>query len=203
MAKEIECLMPPQFIEIIERRIFLLEKVLQTKQKSLENAPSGSVRIVRKKRTNQFYLRENDSDLQGKYIPRSQDKIARALCQKVYDKKIVPALQKEINYLQDFLKNYGEQNASKACLKLPVIRYKAADPLTLSDEEYVEKWLSVQYRHKAIDPETPPMFTENGERVRSKSEVIIADVLKHYDIPYRYEYPVVINKNINRSMKPD
>lgn len=82
MAKEFECLMPPQFTESVARRIFWLEKVLGIKQKSLENAPPGSVRIVRKKRTNQFYLRENDSDLQGKYIPRSQGKIARALCQK-------------------------------------------------------------------------------------------------------------------------
>lgn len=107
MAKEFECLMPPQFTESVARRIFWLEKVLGIKQKSLENAPPGSVRIVRKKRTNQFYLRENDSDLQGKYIPRSQGKIARALCQKVYDKRIVSALQKEITYLKDFLNNNG------------------------------------------------------------------------------------------------
>ena len=69
MAKEFECLMPPQFTESVAHRIFWLEKILGIKQKSLESAPPGSVRIVRKKRTNQFYLRENDSDLQGKYIP--------------------------------------------------------------------------------------------------------------------------------------
>ena len=141
--------------------------------------------------------------MQGKYIPRSQLKLAHALCQKVYDQKIVLALQKEITYLQDFLKNYEEKNASKAFLDLPVIRYKAADPLTLTDAEYVEKWLAVQYRHKAFNPDTPPLFTENGKRVRSKSEVIIANVLTIFNVPYRYEYPVVINRNINRSMKKD
>lgn len=203
MAKEFECLMPPQFTESVAHRIFWLEKILGIKQKSLENAPPGSVRIVRKKRTNQFYLRKNDSDLQRNYIPRSQGKIARALCQKVYDKRIVSALQKEITYLKDFLKNYEELNASKVCLNLPVIRYKAADPLTLSDAEYVEKWLSVPYQHKRIDPETPLLFTENGEQVRSKSEVIIADTLKNNHIPYRYEYPVLINRNINKFKKPD
>ena len=66
MAKEFETLTPPQFIEIISRRIDALESVLRDKQDSLKKAPSGSVRIVRKKRTNQFYLRENESDLQGK-----------------------------------------------------------------------------------------------------------------------------------------
>lgn len=203
LAKELETLTPPQFKEAVAKRILWLERVLRIKQKFLENAPPGSVRISRKKRTNQFYLREDKTDLQGKYIPRSQLKLARALCQKVYDQKIVLALQKEITYLQDFLKNYEEKNASKAFLDLPVIRYKAAAPLTLTDAEYVEKWLAVQYRHKVIPPETPPLFTENGERVRSKSEVIIADTLKHNGVPYRYEYPVLINRNINKSMKKD
>ena len=203
MAKELETLTPPQFKEAVAKRILWLEKVLRTKQESLENAPPGSVRISRKKRTNQFYLRENKTDLQGKYIPRSQLKLARALCQKVYDQKIVLALQKEITYLQDFLKNYEEKNASKAFLDLPVIRYKAADPLTLTDAEYVEKWLALEYRHKAFNPDTPPLFTENGKRVRSKSEVIIANALTNFNVPYRYEYPVVINRNINRSMKKD
>ena len=203
LAKELETLTPPQFTETIANRIFWLEKVLRTKQEALENAPPGSVRIVRKKRTNQFYLRENKTDLQGKYIPRSQLKLASALCQKVYDQKIVLALQKEITYLKDFLENYQELNVTTACQKLPVIRYKAADPLTLTDAEYVEKWLAVQYRHKAFDPDTPPLFTENGKRVRSKSEVIIANALTNFNVPYRYEYPVVINRNINRSMKRD
>ncbi len=203
MAKEIECLTPQQFTEIVSRRGFWLEKVLGIKQESLKHAPSGSVRIVRKKRTNQFYLRENDKDLQGKYIPRSQYKLASALSQKVYDKKIVPALQKEIAYIKDFLKNYEEFNVASACQNLPVIRYKAAEPLTLSDSEYVEKWLAVEYRHKAFDPDTPLLFTENGERVRSKSEVIIADTLRGNGVSYRYEYPVLINRNINKSMKRD
>lgn len=203
MAKEIECLTPQQFTEIVSRRVFWLEKVLGIKQESLKHAPSGSVRIVRKKRTNQFYLRENDKDLQGKYIPRSQYKLASALSQKIYDKKIVPALQKEIAYIKDFLKNYEEFNVASACQNLPVIRYKAAEPLTLSDSEYVEKWLAVEYRHKAFDPDTPLLFTENGERVRSKSEVIIADTLRGNGVPYRYEYPVLINRNINKSMKRD
>ena len=58
----------------------------------------------------------------------------------------------------------------------------------LSDAEYVTKWLAVEYRHKAFNPDTPPLFTENGERVRSKSEVIIAETLRGNGVPYRYEH---------------
>ena len=36
---------------------------------------------------------------------------------------------------------------------------------------------------------------EKGERVRSKSEKIIADKLYMLGIPYRYEYPLVLDGN--------
>ena len=62
LAKELETLTPPQFKEAVAKRILWLEKVLRTKQESLENAPPGSIRISRKKRTNQFYLREDKTE---------------------------------------------------------------------------------------------------------------------------------------------
>ena len=39
-------------------------------------------------------------------------------------------------------------------------------------------------------------MTENGERVRSKSEKIIADKLHALGVPYRYEYPLVLDGNM-------
>ena len=36
----------------------------------------------------------------------------------------------------------------------------------------------------------PEYLTARGERVRSKSEIIIADTLFRLKIPYRYEYPL-------------
>ena len=45
------------------------------------------------------------------------------------------------------------------------------------------------------------MFTTNGERVRSKSEVLIADTLKRFGIPYRYEYPLRLKNGI--TVHPD
>lgn len=40
------------------------------------------------------------------------------------------------------------------------------------------------------------IVTERGERVRSKSEKIIADKLFALGIPYRYEYPLVLAGNV-------
>ena len=60
-----------------------------------------------------------------------------------------------------------------------------------------------EYRKKKIPPEVPPLFTEKGEQVRSKSEVIIANSLKAAGVPYRYEFPLLMDKNANDPDFPD
>lgn len=49
-----------------------------------------------------------------------------------------------------------------------------------------------EYRGKGFDESTSEFYTAKGEKVRSKSEVIIADVLSREGIPYRYEYPLYL-----------
>lgn len=41
----------------------------------------------------------------------------------------------------------------------------------------------------------PEYYTAKGERVRSKSEIIIADTLNRFNVPYRYERPINIGGN--------
>ena len=47
------------------------------------------------------------------------------------------------------------------------------------------------------------LHTENGEKVRSKSEVIIANSLKAAGVPYRYEFPLLMDKNAETPDFPD
>ena len=54
----------------------------------------------------------------------------------------------------------------------------------------MEKWQTAPYIGKEFLEGTKEFYTENGERVRSKSEVIIANMLKKNHIPYRYECPL-------------
>lgn len=59
-----------------------------------------------------------------------------------------------------------------------------------TDEQYIHNWEGVVYQGKGFDDTTPEIYTAKGEGVRSKSEVIIADILNQEGIPYRYEYPL-------------
>lgn len=66
----------------------------------------------------------------------------------------------------------------------------------LSDEEYVTRWQAEEYNRKSFGEFATEIYTERGERVRSKSEKIIADKLNNLGIPYRYECPKILDENV-------
>ncbi len=189
-----ELLSPSTFLPQIESRIAELEDVLKTKQFAVKKNPSGLVRIVRQKNYLQFYKRSSPSDAQGTYMPRSQEKLARILIQNDYDQKSIPSIQAEIKELKDFIKAYKEKCSDTVYQKLASTRQEVVTPLTLNDESYAAAWLKVEYRHKKIPEEAPQLFTDNNEQVRSKSEVIIANALKAAGVPYRYEFPLLVDR---------
>ena len=128
-------------------------------------------------------------------MPRSQEKLARALVQNDYDKKSIPAIEAEIKELRDFIKAYQEKSSDTVFKKLASTRREVVTPLTLDDQVYAAAWLKVEYRHKKFAEDAPQLFTDNNEQVRSKSEVIIANALKAEGVPYRYEFPLLVDRN--------
>ena len=136
-------------------------------------------------------------------MPRSQDKLAQSIIQKEYNQKTLPALEAEIVCLKKFLTEYKTKNSGSVYEKLKAPRQQLVTPLTLPDEQYTDAWLRVEYRHKKLPDDAPPFYTENNEHVRSKSEVIIANALKAAGVPYRYEFPLVMDKNAADPDFPD
>ena len=195
MYKLEELLSPEQFIAPIHTRLSELEQAYKTKQLEVKRNPSGLIRIVKNHGQLQFYKRKSKSDLQGTYMPRSQNQLACKLIQADYDKKALTAIKDEISLLKSFLKKYQTNNTSHHFTTLPDTRQQIVTPLTLTDSKYAEDWLSKKYPKKEIPPDIPKLFTDNKEQVRSKAEVLIANALKAAGVPYRYEFPIKLNLN--------
>ena len=76
------------------------------------------------------------------------------------------------------------------------IQKKLLCPLVLPDDQFIEQWENYQFEPKGFSEGFPAIISERGERVRSKSEKIIADKLYMTGIPYRYECPFWINNSM-------
>ena len=91
----------PFFLEpLLAARLSEVNTLLEEKQKTLRNAPAGSLRISRSGKTTQFYQITKSGDTHGKYIPAKNDKLVKTLAQKDYDKKLIATLKKELKFLQ-------------------------------------------------------------------------------------------------------
>ena len=183
-------------VEQLKEEKMKLTKIFSDAEKRLRKAPNGTIRISKHKNKYQFYLREKTTDKIGVYIPVSKHSLATALIQKKYDQQIRKISQKQINAITDFLKKYKPDILKDFYSSLPEIRKQYIVPVELSDAEYEMEWLSAEYVHKDFKQDTPEHFTSKGERVRSKSEVMIADTLYRMDIAYKYEYPLNLQETV-------
>ena len=71
---------------------------------------------------------------------------------------------------------------------------------------FIKEWEETSYDRWVItdDDVRGEFYTKKNERVRSKSEKIIADELTRYGIPYRYEYPLSLrDRNRIVTRRPD
>lgn len=76
-------------------------------------------------------------------------------------------------------------------------RKELVNPVYIPDNDLINMWNDIKYDSLDISSDTPDLFTDNGEQVRSKSELIlplypstpILLTLISKNISYRHERP--------------
>lgn len=170
-----------------------LEKILAEAKKRNENAPAGNLYIKRKHGKMEYYL---EVDGKRRYIKKCERGVAEKIAQRDYDTKVIKRVERRLREIHDFLKVYETTCLKRLYRETNPYRRELVQATVLSDEEYVKRWLDVEYEGKEFEDNENEIITERGERVRSKSEKIIADKLYLMGIPYRYEYPLILRGNI-------
>jgi len=206
MKRKTEELSPITYQNLLLERKSDLERTIKTKiailEKSRHLENKGHIRIVPHNRVLQYYLITKKGDTIGKYLQRSQNNFAEDLLQYEYNKKVISSLQNELKLITRLLTFCQKKSVEKIFAGFSKHKQKIIRPVTFSDKEYAEQWQAISYKGKPFDFITSEFYTGKGERVRSKSEVIIADTLSRLNIPYRYEYPLELKKQ-NHTIYPD
>lgn len=177
---------------VLESRKEQLLRMKKDKEKAMKITPKGYLRICKKGTQVQYYHRVDPKDFNGVYIPQKNIGLARKLAQKDYDEKLLVCIEKELKALEKYLTSVPTIFPEEIYGTLHEARRKLICPIREPEEEYVSNWQNTEYSGKDFDVFTPKLYTAKGERVRSKSEVIIADSLNRAGIPYRYECPLYV-----------
>lgn len=155
----------------------------------LENAPSGSLKIQRRGNKIYYYHQvKREGTYVKKYIEQKNKGFAIALAKKGYYEKVKPLLEKELDALETFEKSYDENMVNDLYDSMIEARKQMVDPVRMSAGEILKKWETEVYEMNHNYQENLIYRTDHGENVRSKSELIIANMLNRYSEHLRYKY---------------
>ena len=193
-------------IDILKIEEEKLKRIIENCVKELEHAPEGFLYI--KKRNNRIdcYQAINRKDSSGRweqvrhYIPQSNLELIGDLQQKKLRSKQLTEARKKLKAIQQCRKvyeeDYGQGYTKALCDKYgKTVTYRCS-----AWDSEIKDWMDRREQYNAINPDNKIFMTRNGISVRSKSELLIADALESYSIPYKYD--VVLNLS-GQNVSPD
>jgi len=178
-----------------------LKKLIIEKQSALKHAPAGSLCTRYNRGYIQYYVRKSAGEKTGKYLRKSEKETLRRYLQKQYDSNILADAEKELAQINRFLSEYDPGHLLSRYEQIDIRSRTLIQPIGLPDEAYIEEWLQRPYDQMGFKDGQPEYLSANGERVRSKSEALIADLLAAHKIPFLYEFPLTLKKH--RTIRPD
>ena len=140
----------------------------------------------------------------AKYVSKIEGlKRIRELALVEYHEALLPVLEKQIGNLKITLNT--EERLAEAYARMYEGKRILFEPDIISVGDIIKKFNKETYEGLAFDEnDHTEYFTNRGERVRSKSEKIIADELDRRDVPYKYEKPLILlAEGKQRKLFPD
>lgn len=164
-----------------------LGKIRNAKQqvkKLMENAPEGKLRCAVSKGYYQYYLGKE-------YLGKGKKELISKIAQKEYAQQLDRKLEEYQEKLEILKQLYEGEEAENIYRNLHPARKIIIEPIVRPVEDIIKEFEKIEYQGKEFSVEDKTEFyTIKGERVRSKSEKIIADELFRNNIPYHYELPL-------------
>ena len=177
----------------IEAIIQQLDAAIGDLEDRLSNAIEGSL----VKRNSSGYVRFFNRHEDGvcEYLGAKNRTELSALVQKRYETDLLKVYRTQRDALKKVLKDLAcvEDSVDTGSLlqDLPV-EIRGLVVGYDSNRVYIEKWLSNKAPCRMVKS---PFHTMQGEDVRSKSEILIADRLFVAGVPYKYETPVFVDNS--------
>lgn len=184
--------------EITSKKRKVLESKMMYLESALERLPKGKLTCARNG-SNEQYAKWYVSKGKGRvYLPKTE----RVLAEQLALRKLYTAQLQQLRHESELLRNYElyhkenvyskeiENLLSQKSPYYELLKNSIAD--SRRNVAYIKMWQEAEYQTNCSHPEHLQHKSLKGERLRSKSEVIIANALYMNHIPYRYECELVL-----------
>ena len=137
--------------------------------------------------------RKDGKDVTGTYIPVGRQEFAAALAQRNYDQAVLNYAKEELRLIKQLAKKRSARKIEAIYEEYGFARKALVNPIWVPDDEFVAKWQQTEYKKRVFREGDPEYYTKRGERVMSKTEILIANILADLGVPYLYEYPLFLH----------
>ncbi len=175
---------------LIKNRVNLLTNAIDAAEKEKERFPEGNLRVSGSSHYRYYYNVIPGGPKAGEYIKANNKSLAALLAQKDYNRHFLNFAQKELVALEKLEGLLIPCKTDLAFTDLCKGRKELVKPYIIPDEIYLKNWLGQSFQANQYLAEKKVYPTKQGEKVRSKSEAIIANILYDLKIPYHYEKPL-------------
>lgn len=189
---------------IINERIHFLENQRENFNKILDKLPEGILLVAPGNTGNSFryYKRKSPQDKLGEYLGKEDDNLKKQLAFKKYVITACKSISDELEKLKKIQRMDVKDSLIDTYVDLSPGVKKLINPVVVDDVTYADTWQKIPYEGlKFSENDATQFYSDLGERMRSKSEVIIANQLLKHGIPYKYECP--IKRANNEALYPD
>ncbi len=169
-------------------------------EKELEHLPKGKMTSAKINGKLYYYQKQGNRKI---YLGKQANESVQELQKRFFLEQVVVELGKNISLIEDFLSTYKELDILALKAGLPRA-YQSVDVKNIGCLGRMEEEAFLQfnrsYERCQNHPEHLRHVTANGEKVRSKSEVLLANMMYERGIPYHYEEKLVLPE---REVYPD
>lgn len=179
-------------ISQVKQRKMYLENLLKELVLQKDSLPQGNLRIRNDKGVPRYYHVQMTGDTIGKYLTQKDQELVKQLAKKDYTNKLMQVAEKELKDIQKYLGRHGEMDLENVYTNLNDYRKELVEPMVIPDNILEEIWQAEHYEINPYEPEAKVYLTKKDELVRSKSEMMLADMYYELGIPYRYEAQLLL-----------
>ena len=187
--------MKPDFTQKIEKELVCLSELKNYLEASLAGPTQGTLRCRTIAQKPRFIIFKDGREA---YIPVKNTALVKSLLERKFKEEQLKRVAGNIDRLNALLKTYQpyEPEAVYRALR-PAYRYafsRLAEEPAIIDS--AEDWAAQPFETNPYLPEEKKHILSGGLRVRSKSEALIAEYLRIYQIPFRYEAALEIGGKV-------
>ncbi len=176
-----------ELLKCIKERMAIIKKAIAKAEKESGSFPEGRLRVSKNGKQVRYYQVLKQSDTIGEYIKKANMALVGKLAQKDYHDHFLRDAYEELKRLEKLFSLLSSENADQTYDDMSEERRRLVVPYITTEELFSESWLAKAFKTNPYMPEAKIYDTRRGEKVRSKSEAILADMFYDLGIPYRYE----------------